>query len=89
MDRFERRAQAIMERGDRIIADRQKKNTMIRRISFSVSGLCAAALIVIGIWKSPALHRVPEIPQLPETVTTEAAETTEPATEQASDSEDF
>jgi hypothetical protein len=82
MDRFERRAQAIMERGDRIIADRQKKNTMIRRISFSVSGLCAAALIVIGIWKSPALHRVPEIPQLPETVTTEAAETTEPATEQ-------
>ena len=82
MDRFERRAQAIMERGDRIIADRQKKNTMIRRISFSVSGLCAAALIVFGIWKSPALHRVPEIPQLPETVTTEAAETTEPATEQ-------
>ena len=83
MDRFERRAQAIMERGDRIIADRQKKNTMIRRISFSVSGLCAAALIVIGIWKSPALHRVPEIPQLPETMTTEATETTEPATEQA------
>lgn len=83
MDRFERRAQAIMERGDRIIADRQKKNTMIRRISFSVSGLCAAALIVIGIWKSPALHRVPEIPQLPETVTTEAAETTAAATDAA------
>ncbi len=81
MDKYDRCAAALMELGDSIIEEKKKKSALIRRVSFSVSGLCAAALLCFGIWKTPALQKPPEIPQVPEiaAVTTAAAETSAPA----------
>lgn len=77
MDRYEKSAEWIMKFGDDIIAEKKRKAGIIRNIAFSVSGVCAAALICFGIWKTPALQKPPEIPQLPEisAVTTTVAET--------------
>ena len=59
MDRFEKHAEYIMKRGDSIIAEKKKRNSIIKRTTFSISGLCAAA--IIGII---ALHNVPSAPKM-------------------------
>ena len=87
MDKYDRCAAALMELGDSIIEEKKNKSALIRRVSFSVSGLCAAALLCFGIWKTPALQKPPEIPQVPEieevTEDTTAAETAAAYTETA------
>ena len=47
MDRFERRAAEIMRLGEKRIAEKQRRNTVIRRSALS-SGACAAA--IAGVW---------------------------------------
>lgn len=47
MDRFERRAAEIMRLGEKRIAEKKRRNTVIRRSAVS-SGACAAA--IAGVW---------------------------------------
>ena len=47
MDRFERRAAEIMRLGEKRIAEKKRRNTIIRRSAVS-SGACAAA--IAGVW---------------------------------------
>lgn len=59
MDKYEKCAEALMKLGDSIIAEKKKRNSIIKRTAFSISGLCAAA--IIGIF---ALHNVPSAPKM-------------------------
>ena len=52
MDRFEKHAEYIMKRGDKILAKKEKNIKTIRRISFSFAGVFAAVIIVFCAWKS-------------------------------------
>ncbi len=52
MDRFEKHAEYIMKRGDKILAEKEKKNKAIRRISFSFAGVFAVVIVGFFAWKS-------------------------------------
>lgn len=52
MDRFEKHAEYIMRRGDKILAEKEKKNKAIRRVSFSFAGVFAAIIVGFSAWKS-------------------------------------
>ena len=58
MDRFEKHAEYIMERGDRILAEKANKAKMIKRFSLSGAGIIAAA--IVGIF---TLHSAPSVPE--------------------------
>ncbi len=58
MDRFEKHAEYIMERGDRILAEKANKAKMIKRFSLSGAGIIAAA--IVGIF---TLHSAPSAPE--------------------------
>lgn len=60
MDRFEKRIAEIRKRGDVIIAERNRRSSIIKKVSFSVSGLCAAMIVGIGIWHYSALQTPPD-----------------------------
>ena len=49
MDKYEKSARQIMQRGEKIISQKKKKIRTINRISFSVSGLCAALAVIFFI----------------------------------------
>lgn len=49
MDKYEKSARQIMQRGEKIISQKRKKIRAINRISFSVSGLCAALAVIFFI----------------------------------------
>lgn len=49
MDKYEKSARQIMQRGEKIISQKRKKIREINRISFSVSGLCAALAVIFFI----------------------------------------
>ena len=61
MDRFEKHAEYIMERGDRILAEKRRKASIIKRTAFSVSGLCAAIIVGVGIWHNSSIKTPPDI----------------------------
>ena len=50
MDIYEKSAKWLIKRGDAIISERKRKSAIIRKISFSVSGLCAAVIVCVGVW---------------------------------------
>ena len=56
MDKYEKCAESLMKLGDNIIAEKKRKATIIRKISFSISGLCAAIIVGVGIWHNQKLR---------------------------------
>ncbi|MBP5361532.1 MAG: hypothetical protein J6Y71_00655 [Ruminococcus sp.] len=48
MDRYEKRARSIMERGDKIIADRKRRKAVLMRSGAFAFG--TAAVLFIGVW---------------------------------------
>ena len=52
MDRFEKHAEYIMKRGDKILAEKATKVKMARRIAFSLSGVIITMISSYFIWKS-------------------------------------
>ena len=44
-------AERVLKRSEEIVRQRQIKATKIRRISYAVTGLCAAAILCFGIFK--------------------------------------
>ena len=43
-------AERVLKRSNEIVEKRKKRSAMIKKISFSVSGMCAAIITVVGIW---------------------------------------
>ena len=58
MDKYEKCAESLMKLGDSIIAKKRRKAFIIKRTAFSVSGLCAAIIVGVGIW-----HSAPSVPE--------------------------
>ena len=77
MDKRRKCALALMELGDSIIEKKRRRTSIIRRAAFSVSGLCAAVLIGLGIWSNSAVQTPPDREPSSSIMVTE----TSPATE--------
>ena len=77
MDKHRKCALALMELGDSIIEKKRRRASIIRRAAFSVSGLCAAVLIGVGIWSNSAVQTPPDREPSSSIMVTE----TSPATE--------
>ena len=41
----------IVRRGDEILEQRRKKAVKIKQTSYAVSGVCAAAIVGVGVWR--------------------------------------
>ena len=77
MDKRRKCALALMELGDSIIEKKRRRASIIRRAASSVSGLCAAVLIGVGIWSNSAVQTPPDREPSSSIMVTE----TSPATE--------
>lgn len=51
MRSYEDISKRIMERGDKLIESRRVRAAKIRHTSYAVSGMCAAAIAGIGVWR--------------------------------------
>lgn len=61
MDKYEKCAESLMKLGDSIIAEKRRKASIIKRTAFSVSGLCAAIIVGVGIWHNSSIKTPPEM----------------------------
>lgn len=71
-------AERIFEKGDEILEQRRKRALLIKRLSLSVSGLCAAAIVGVVLWHNNDVKnaiRHDDISVITETSHTTAAET--------------
>lgn len=60
MDRFEKHAEYIMNRGDKLLAEKKRKEKNVRRISFSLSGVIVTIIAGFFVWRSaPSLDEKP------------------------------
>lgn len=50
-DKYEKCAESLMKLGDSIIARRKRKVRIIKKIAFSLSGLCAAVLLSVSLYQ--------------------------------------
>ena len=69
MDRFEKRAEYIMQHGDKILEKKKHRNMIIRRVSFSCASAFAAVIVGFFAWKSP----LPKIDLPSETIISETS----------------
>ncbi|MBP3268121.1 MAG: hypothetical protein J6M07_07365, partial [Ruminococcus sp.] len=70
-------AERIFEKGDEILEQRRKRALLIKRLSLSVSGLCAAAIVGVALWHNNDVKnaiRHDDISVITETSQTTAAE---------------
>lgn len=77
MDKRRKCALALMELGDSIIEKKRRRASIIRRAAFSVSGLCAAVLIGVGIWSNSAVQTPPDREPSSSIIVTETSPSTE------------
>ena len=80
MDRFEKHAEYIMERGEKLLAEKKRRNNSIRRIAFGSSGFIAAVIVCFFAWKLiPASGDISSdfiLPEITETITASDTEVT-------------
>ena len=50
----------VVRRGDAILEERRKKAVKIRQTSYAVSGVCAAVITGVGIWRMNDLKKLPD-----------------------------
>ena len=60
MKSYDETIASVFAKGDAIIAEKKRRMIMIRRFSLSASGICAALLVGVGIWKNNALKNPPD-----------------------------
>lgn len=52
MKSYEDITERVFRKGDAILADKRRRNAVIKRTSLAVSGICAVAIVGLGIWKN-------------------------------------
>lgn len=75
MKTYDETIDAIFSKGDALIEQRRQKSVKIKQTSYAVSGVCAAAIVGVGIWRMNDLKKLPdnrhsEIETMEETTTT-------------------
>ena len=77
---YDRIYERVVRRGDEILKQRQKRAVRIKQTSYAVSGVCAAVIAGVGIWRMSDLKRLPEqsfseVETVPETTSAKTATT--------------
>lgn len=84
MDRFEKHAEYIMKRGDKILAEKEIRNKKIRRVSFSLSGVIVTIIICFFAWRSDPPSAFPDsgdiMPEIIETTAVTVVQVTSETT---------
>ena len=51
MKTYDETIDAIFAKGDAILEQKKKRSAVIKQTSYAVSGVCAAAIVGVGIWR--------------------------------------
>ena len=76
MKDYREMAESVFEKGDKILAERQKRRMLIRNISFSSAGVCAVLFVAFTVWHDPDLKKAPEPDSQPDTIIIEETNST-------------
>ena len=76
MKDYREMAESVFEKGDKILAERQKRHTLIRNMSFSSAGVCAVLFVAFTVWHDPDLKKAPEPDSQPDTIIIEETNST-------------
>lgn len=60
MKTYDETINTIFSKGDALIEQRRQKSVKIRQTSYAVSGVCAAAIVGVGIWRMNDLKKLPD-----------------------------
>ena len=60
MKTYDETIDAIFSKGDALIEQRRQKAVKIKQTSYAVSGVCAAAIVGVGIWRMNDLKKLPD-----------------------------
>ena len=60
MKTYDETIDAIFSKGDALIEQRRQKSVKIKQTSYAVSGVCAAAIVGVGIWRMNDLKKLPD-----------------------------
>ncbi|MCR5111889.1 MAG: hypothetical protein K6B38_13470 [Ruminococcus sp.] len=58
MKTYDETIDAIFSKGDALIEQRRQKSVKIKQTSYAVSGVCAAAIVGVGIWRMNDLKKL-------------------------------
>ena len=61
MKTYDETIAAVFAKGDAIIEQRRQKAVKIKQTSYAVSGVCAAVIAGVGIWRMNDLKATPHI----------------------------
>ena len=76
MKDYREMAESVFEKGDKILAERQKRRMLIRNMSFSSAGVCAVLFVAFTVWHDPDLKKAPEPDSQPDTIIIEETNST-------------
>lgn len=74
MKTYDETISAVFSKGDELLEKRRERSAMIKHTSYAVSGLCAAAIVGVGIW------RITDHGKMPESALSETETAEEPTT---------
>jgi|GEM_PF-5209841 len=60
MKTYDETIDAIFSKGDALIEQRRERSAMIKHTSYAVSGLCAATIVGVGIWRITNHGKMPD-----------------------------
>ncbi len=60
MKTYDETIDAIFAKGDAILEQKKKRSAVIKQTSYAVSGVCAAAIVGVGIWRITDHGKMPE-----------------------------
>lgn len=60
-DMTQKIAERVFKRGDALLERKRNRTAYIKRISFSVSGICALLIIGLGIWRSAGIRSAVDV----------------------------
>ncbi|MBP7187797.1 MAG: hypothetical protein KBA55_13790 [Ruminococcus sp.] len=60
MKTYDETIDTIFSKGDALIEQRRERSAMIKHTSYAVSGLCAAAIVGVGIWRITDHGKMPD-----------------------------
>ena len=76
-DKYEKCAESLMKLGDSIIARRKRKVRIIKKIAFSLSGLCAAVLLSVSLYQIQTPTDIKQFEQKTDIIPTETTDISE------------
>lgn len=88
---YKQMAELVMKEGDAILERQKRRAILIKRVSLTVSSLCAVAIVCIGVWRNDSIknafhHKDPSL-IIEEQVTTTSANASATSTSTSTDTQ--